>query len=172
MSDEQGQRHGRVTINLKNERKNEAAASVDDALAHKRRGRGVETFGDEAAEDEGFTELPRRGRGFPPVEHQYKPGNKGGPGRPKGAKNRATLFREEFDKPRMIKVKGRRKSMTATQIGYRQLATKMAEGDLKAIALAEQIRDKLIGSDQEAERIELPLTEAELAILRRRGHEE
>lgn len=97
MPDEQGRRRGRVTINLKNERNSEAAASADDARAHKRRGLGVEMFSDEAAEDEGFTELPRRGRGFPPVEHQYKPGNKGGPGRPRGSKNRATLFREAFE---------------------------------------------------------------------------
>ena len=42
------------------------------------------------------TEAPRNngkrtGRGKPPVEHQFKPGN---PGRPKGARNKATLAME------------------------------------------------------------------------------
>lgn len=36
------------------------------------------------------------GYGRPPVKHQFQPGNKGGPGRPKGSKSQDTLLREEL----------------------------------------------------------------------------
>ena len=61
--------------------------------------------------------------------------------------------------------------MTAQALGYRQLATKVAKGDLKAISLAEQIRTSLCGPDESGEAVVPPLTDAELAILRRRSHE-
>jgi hypothetical protein len=53
------------------------------------------------------SETPRKvGRGHPPVEHQFKKGNKGGPGRPKGSKNHDTKLRERFEKTRLIKIDG------------------------------------------------------------------
>lgn len=111
------------------------------------------------------------GRGKPPLHSRFKPGGKGGPGRPKGAKNRATLLREALDTPRPVTVEGRRRRMSAQELGYRQLAMKIAKGDLKAISLAEQLRNSLCGPEEAADAAVPPLTDAELAILRRRGHD-
>ena len=110
----------------------------------------------------------RVGRGRPPLHSRFKTGGGGGPGRPRGSKNRATLFKEAFDTPRPVTVEGRRTRMTPQALGYRQLATRVAKGELKAISLAEQIRRSLCGPDESSEMVVPPLTEAELAILRRR----
>lgn len=116
-----------------------------------------------APEDEDY----KVGRGRPPLHSRFKPGGTGGPGRPKGSKNRATLFREAFDTPRPVTVEGRRKRMTAQELGYRQLATQVAKGDRRAIELAEKIRSNLCGPEEAGETPVSPLSEAELAILRR-----
>lgn len=113
----------------------------------------------------------RVGRGKPPLHSRFRPGGKGGPGRPRGAKNRATLLREALDTPRPVTIEGRRRRMSAQELGYRQLAMKIAKGDLKAISLAEQLRNSLCGPDEAAEAVVPPLTADELAILRKRGHE-
>jgi len=105
------------------------------------------------------------GYGKPPVEHQFKKGNAGGPGRPKRSKNRKTMFLEEADRYLLNKVDGVR--LTKCQAGYRQLATKGAKGDLRAIELSEKLRDKLCGPDPETLPIEPPLSDAELEALRR-----
>jgi hypothetical protein len=109
------------------------------------------------------------GKNKPPMHSRFKPGHKGGPGRPKGAKNRATLLREALETPQAVVIGGKKRRMTPTQLGYQQLAVKVAKGDLKALLVAEQLRDRLIGGDETVV-VEAPLTEAELAILaRRRG---
>lgn len=121
--------------------------------------------------EEAEGEIPYQvGRGKPPLHSRFKPGGKGGPGRPKGAKNRATLLREALDTPRPVTIEGRRRRMSAQELGYRQLAMKIAKGDLKALGLAEQLRNSLCGPDEPAEAVVPPLTDAELAILRRLGH--
>ena len=109
------------------------------------------------------------GYGKPPVHSRFVAGQRGGPGRPRGAKNRATLFREAFDTPRPVTIAGKRQRLTNQDIAYRQLATEATKGNLRAIALAEQIRAAVCGSDQVVETVVPPLTDAELAILRRRG---
>lgn len=104
------------------------------------------------------------GRGRPPLHTRFKTGGQGGPGRPKGSKNRETIFKEAFDTPRPVTIEGRRKRMTAQELGYRQLATRVAKGDLKAIGMAEQIRNSLCGSEGAGEAVVPPLSDAELAI--------
>lgn len=111
------------------------------------------------------------GRGRPPLHTRFKSGGQGGPGRPKGSKNRETLFKEAFDTPRPVTIEGRRKRMTAQELGYRQLATRVAKGDLKAIGLAEQIRNNLCGPEGAGEAVAPPLSDGELAILRRMSGE-
>lgn len=125
----------------------------------------------DSEEDGGEDDSYRVGRGKPPLHSRFRPGGKGGPGRPMGAKNRATLLREALDTPRPVTIEGRRRRMSAQELGYRQLAMKIAKGDLKAISLAEQLRNSLCGPDEAAETVVPPLTEDELAILRRRGHD-
>lgn len=111
------------------------------------------------------------GRGRPPLHTRFKPGGQGGPGRPRGSKNRETLFKEAFDTPRPVTIEGRRKRMTAHALGYHQLATRVAKGDLKAIGMAEQIRNSLCGAERTGEAVVHPLSDAELAILRRMSGE-
>jgi hypothetical protein len=120
---------------------------------------------DVSAEPEDF----RVGRGRPPLHSRFKPGGAGGPGRPKGAKNRATLFSDAFDTPRPVVVDGKKKRLSAQALGYRQLARKVAQGDLKAIDLSEKIRLGICGPEGHQETVVPPLSEAELAILGRRG---
>ena len=55
------------------------------------------------------------GRGRPPAHSRFRPGGKGGPGRPKGSKNRATLFAEAMDSQRPVTVEGRKKRMSAPE---------------------------------------------------------
>lgn len=109
------------------------------------------------------------GYGKPPLHSRFGAGQAGGPGRPKGSKNRATLFAEAFDTPRPVTVNGQPAKRTNQELAYRQLAQKAAGGDLKAIELAERIRGNVCGPDRASEEIEPPLTEAELAILARRS---
>ena len=120
---------------------------------------------DASIESEDF----RVGRGRPPLHSRFKPGGAGGPGRPKGSKNRASLFSEAFDTPRPVVVDGKKKRLSAQALGYRQLAHKVAKGDLKAIDLAEKIRSGICGPEGPQETVVPPLSEAELAILRRRS---
>lgn len=85
------------------------------------------------------------GKGRPPRHSQFKAGNAGGPGRPKGSKNRATLFEEAFDKPREVTIEGRKRKMTAQQLGYQQLSIKVAKGELKALCRTVQAALNLLG---------------------------
>ncbi len=70
----------------------------------------------------------KTGYGRPPKEHQYQPGQSGNrKGRPKGAKNTATLLREILD--RKIEV---RNGSTLRKISVREaMLTRFAESALK-----------------------------------------
>lgn len=109
------------------------------------------------------------GYGKPPRHTRFKPGHRGGPGRPRGSKNRETIFHEIFDKPRPATINGARKRVSLQEVAYRELGKKAAKGDLKAIALIEQIRAS-IGSNATRDAVVEPLSESELAILDRRSH--
>lgn len=109
------------------------------------------------------------GKNKPPVHSRFKPGGRGGPGRPKGAKNRKTLLREALDTPRLVTLGGRKCRKTPTELGYHQLATKLANGDLKALVVAEALRDRLLNDEDRVAVVVEPLSPAELAILGRRS---
>jgi hypothetical protein len=107
------------------------------------------------------------GRNRAPEHSRIKPGEIRNPkGRGKGTKNRATLLREALDTKVAVTIKGRRRHMSHLELSYRALGAKAAKGDLKAIELAERLSDKLLGPDNDEQRIEEPLTEAELAVLK------
>lgn len=57
---------------------------------------------------------------LPSAEHRFKPGNRGGPGRPKGSRSQDSFLREELDKKRKIRIEGRE-----VTISHRQLAAKI-----------------------------------------------
>jgi len=75
------------------------------------------------------------GFGKPPVATQFKRGNEAGPGRPKGSKNLLTMLKEEAAVPIEVTENGKRCSLPKSQVGFRQLMNKVAQGDIKAIAL-------------------------------------
>ena len=63
-------------------------------------------------------------------------------GRPKGAKNQKTLYREAMAVKIAAKVGPTTRLMAKGELGYHQLANKSAGGDLKAIALQLQLDAK------------------------------
>lgn len=71
------------------------------------------------------------GKGKPPLETRFKPGERRSPGRPKGSKNTSTIAREELD--RRVKVKGHKKKLSMREISIKQQVKKAACGDAKAL---------------------------------------
>ena len=75
------------------------------------------------------------GYGRPPQAAQFKPGQSGNPkGRPKGAKNLVTLFREELGRSIPVTQNGRTQMMSKARVAVIQQVDKAAKGDAKAFA--------------------------------------
>jgi len=103
------------------------------------------------------------GRGKPPKEHQFKPGHSGNPkGRPKGAKNEATILREIMHQRMEIREGGRARKISRLEALLLRCLEKALGGDLKAMAFLLN-RYRLI-EGAEAEHGE-PLSHDEKAIL-------
>jgi len=68
----------------------------------------------------------------PPQEHQFKPGNRMGKGRPKGSRNIGSIIEEELKTKIEVKENGRTRKVDAVQVMVRQLVHKAAQGDSKA----------------------------------------
>src|ERR1700730_1205296 len=76
------------------------------------------------------------GYGKPPCHTQFKKGRSGNPkGRPRGAKNSATLLNEALREPVIITHNGRRKTISKKQAIMMQIVNKAASGDHRAIQL-------------------------------------
>jgi hypothetical protein len=87
----------------------------------------------------------------PPTWTQFQPGQSGNPkGRPKGARNTASLAHNALE--RTIDVKGTptTRKMTVRELAYRRLAEKAVRGDIKALnfLLALENDEHRSGSDQ------------------------
>ena len=63
------------------------------------------------------------GFGRPPVEHQFKKRNKGGPGRPPGSKSQNNLLRAEFDRKHTVREGGRIVKTSARELLTKLLVT-------------------------------------------------
>jgi hypothetical protein len=85
------------------------------------------------------------GYGKPPKAHQFKPGQSGNKnGRPKRLPSVAVMLRRELNRRVPITDKnGNRTNITMEQAYLRQLATKAAKGDNKAIQIILGLRDTL-----------------------------
>lgn len=70
----------------------------------------------------------------PPKATQFKPGNKLGKGRPKGAKNLSTIVKEALGAKLPAKINGKTKKISKIELAVHQLANKASSGDQKAIA--------------------------------------
>ena len=76
------------------------------------------------------------GYGRPPQSKQFKKGQSGNPkGRPRHSKNVATLAREALYAQVEVTENGRRRRVSKLEVGFKQLANRIAKGDLVAIRL-------------------------------------
>lgn len=83
------------------------------------------------------------GKGKPPAKHQFKQGNKGGPGRPKGSRNRGSHDglldeRVKVGEDRL----GRAIYKTYRELINRQLLNKAAKGEISAIKIVKEFEFK------------------------------
>lgn len=88
------------------------------------------------------------GYGKPPAEHRFAKGQRGGPGRPKGSKNFATLVRKQISRTISVKVEGRMVRMMAGEgllmrtimdgLGGDQRAADRALGLIEKYGLSEE----------------------------------
>lgn len=75
------------------------------------------------------------GYGQPPKEHQFKPGQSGNPkGRPKGAKNEATILRNIFNKGITIREGGRTRKISVLEAVLRKFFEDALKGNPKSAA--------------------------------------
>ncbi len=76
------------------------------------------------------------GYGRPPKDTQFKPGQSGNrKGRPRGSKNFDTLWEAELKSLIPITEKGKRKVISKIEAIIKQLVTKAAAGDLRALLM-------------------------------------
>ena len=70
----------------------------------------------------------------PPKAHRFTKGQSGNPkGRPKGARNLATILDKELNAPVVIQENGRRKTITKLEATVKQLVNKAASGDQRSM---------------------------------------
>jgi hypothetical protein len=86
----------------------------------------------------------------PPVATRFQSGQSGNPkGRPKGARNTASMAHDALERQLSIKENGIRRKMTVRQASYRRLADKAVAGDVKAL-------DYLLSLEGDERRSHLP----------------
>ena len=105
------------------------------------------------------------GRGKPPKHTQFKKGQSGNPrGRPRGAKNLATLVGEALDQKVTITEQGRRRKISKREAIITQLVNRSASADLKAttilLAMMQEIERRTGASTEPA-----ALSEADREVL-------
>jgi Family of unknown function (DUF5681) len=75
------------------------------------------------------------GFGRPPLAHQFKPGQSGNPrGRPKGAKNEATILRELLDRKIDVREGGRVRKITVLEAILLRFTEDALKGNTKTAA--------------------------------------
>lgn len=101
----------------------------------------------------------------PPVHSRFQPGTSGNAkGRPKAAKNAATLIDTVFAERIPVRENGRTRKISKLEASLTQLANKAASGDIRAIlavvALAQSVEAR-----RGAEQTIAPLDEADRKVL-------
>jgi len=75
------------------------------------------------------------GYGRPPLATRFRPGHSGNPkGRPKGAKNAASMARDTLERTIPVTERGSKRKMTVRAVAFWRLAEKAVSGDVKALA--------------------------------------
>ena len=102
------------------------------------------------------------GYGKPPRHAGFQKGRSGNPkGRPKGAKNLATLIAQALDEKVMVTEDGRRRRVTKRELVVTQLVNKSAAADLRAI---KQLTDIVQGAERRSEASAAPPEPAQLTV--------
>ncbi len=91
----------------------------------------------------------------PPVEHQFKPGGKGGPGRPKGSVSHDALMQKHLKQKREVSVGGRRQKLSTRELLVMSTVKAALEGKDKhartyALASSERLYPSREGNDHAA----------------------
>ena len=74
------------------------------------------------------------GYGKPPQSTRFKPGQSGNPkGKPRGAKNLASILDNAIKEKVVVNENGKRKTISKLEVAIRQLVNKAAMGDQKAM---------------------------------------
>lgn len=99
------------------------------------------------------------GYGQPPRASRFRKGQSGNPrGRPRGARNFASVMQEALAEPVIINENGRRKTASKLQAIVKQLVNKAAQGDHRSIQLLMSFTERqlLLGREgQSATLVEL-----------------
>jgi hypothetical protein len=92
------------------------------------------------------------GYGKPPKKHQFRRGQSGNPrGRPKGAKNTATLLREILDRKIEVRSGSHSRKITIREVILTRFAESSLKGDVKAAAFLLQRYDGSTGDEQQTD---------------------
>ena len=84
------------------------------------------------------------GFGKPPKSTRFRKGQSGNPsGRPRDAKNFATILDEELEQEVIVRENGRQKTISKLRASIKQLVNKAASGDHRAIKALFDIRSDL-----------------------------
>lgn len=104
----------------------------------------------------------------PPVEHQFKPGGKGGPGRPPKSRNLRTLVREAMLEKVPIRVEGRTKMVSRIEALVLKNVELAFKGNQKATQWLLRSYEAAAGLDETNENSprSATLTDADEAILK------
>ena len=92
------------------------------------------------------------GYGKPPCHSRFQKGQSGNPrGRKKGSVNVETALRKALFELTTVREGGKIRKMATLEVGYTQLANKVAAGDLRALKLMTQLLEKF-GNDDDFRR--------------------
>jgi hypothetical protein len=104
------------------------------------------------------------GKGRPPESTRWRPGQSGNPkGRPRGAKNLATIFHEALEQKLQIEERGKPRTITAREAIVRRLVNQALKGDIKATAFVLAKEPEIARQIQPLEKKTAKMTPDELA---------
>lgn len=104
------------------------------------------------------------GKGRPPRATRWKPGQSGNPkGRPKGAKNLATIFNDVLNQKIEIQEKGTTRNITAREGIVRRLVHEALKGNTKATAFVLAKEPEIVRNAEALEMDTSNVTPAEAA---------
>jgi Family of unknown function (DUF5681) len=104
------------------------------------------------------------GKGRPPLSTRWKPGQSGNPkGRPREAKNLATIFYDALNEKFEIQVKGKTRKVTAREAIVWKLINEALKGSIKAAAAVLAKEPEIMQDAKPLKMITLDMTPQEAA---------